>query len=42
MKTLSRKLGAASPAELLRNLTISLACIGFIAVMLYVLINSPA
>ena len=42
MKTLSKKLGASSPAELLRNLSISIACMALVAVTLYVLINSPA
>ena len=42
MKALTKKLLLAKPAELLRNLSISLLCIGFIALMLYVLINSPA
>lgn len=42
MKTLSKKLLPAKPAELLRNLTISLACVGIVALTLYILINSPA
>lgn len=42
MKTLSKKLGAASPAQLLRNLSLSVLCLGLVALTLYVLINSPA
>lgn len=42
MKALSKKLFAAKPADLFRNLSISLACIGFVALTLYILINSPA
>lgn len=42
MKTLTKKMAAIRPVELLREVAVSLACIGFITLMLYVLINSPA
>ena len=42
MKAISKKLYAVKPADALRALSISLACIGLIAVTLYILINSPA
>ena len=42
MKTLTKKFAAIRPVELVRELSISAACIAFIALMLYVLINSPA
>lgn len=42
MKTLSKKLTALSTTDTLRNLSISLVAVAVVAVMLYVLINSPA
>lgn len=42
MKALSKILHAERPAQMLRNLSLSLLCLGFVALTLYVLINSPA
>lgn len=42
MKILSKKIAAIRPFALLREVSISVACIAFIALTLYVLINSPA
>jgi hypothetical protein len=42
MKTISRKLLQLKLSLLVRNISLSLACIGLVAVMLYILINSPA
>jgi hypothetical protein len=42
MKTISRKLLDSKLSLVLRNISLSLACIGLVVVMLYILINSPA
>ena len=42
MKTISRKLHAVKLSQPVRNLSLSLACVALVALMLYVLINSPA
>ena len=42
MKTISRKLVAVKASPVFINVSLSLASIAVIAVMLYVLINSPA
>jgi len=41
MKTIS-KLLAVKPLPFIRNFSLSLACVALVALMLYVLINSPA
>ncbi|HVF98167.1 MAG TPA: hypothetical protein VM871_12630 [Flavisolibacter sp.] len=42
MKTISKKLMAIKATEAVRKFSISLAAVGIVALMLYVLINSPA
>ncbi len=42
MKTISRKLLAVKTSQVFINISLSVASIALVAVMLYVLINSPA
>ena len=42
MKTISKKLTAVRSSQLFINISLSLASVALVAIMLYVLINSPA
>ncbi|HUC80896.1 MAG TPA: hypothetical protein VMR70_08270 [Flavisolibacter sp.] len=42
MKTITKKSLSANRTAFIRNISLSLACLALCAVMIYILINSPA
>ena len=42
MKTIAKKLRLENRIAFVRNISLSLACLALCAVMIYILINSPA